>query len=311
MIVRVICGPTAGGKSATAMKLAARYGAAIISADSRQVYRGFDIGTAKPSRADRDRAAHYGIDVADPAERYSAARWAESAAGWIDDSARRGLTPVIVGGTGLYIRALFEPLSPLPEFDPDRRRDLEGFLQEQTSGDLRRWCEMLDPPRAHLGKTQLVRAIETVLLSGSRISGIHERHRNASSAKFAGAPSFTPSYLLVDPGQSLQRRIETRVDEMLESGWLDEVRRLAGTVPADAPAWKASGYGAVRGVASGESDLATARARVIIETRQYAKRQRTWFRNQLPSELVTRYDPESPGGDLLAQRWWEEGSASR
>lgn len=292
------------------MKLARRYGGAIISADSRQVYRGFDIGTAKPGQPERERVTHYGIDVADPSERYSAAKWAESAASWIADSTRAGLVPLIVGGTGLYIRALFEPLSPVPTLDPERRRELDEFLREQASGELRRWCEMLDPRRAHLGKTQIVRAIETVLLSGIRISAIHERHRNVP-AQVAESPSFTPSYLLVDPGQSLQRRIEIRADEMLERGWLDEVRRLAAAVPEGAPAWKASGYSAVREVASGESDLATARARVIIETRRYAKRQRTWFRNQLPSEIVTKYDPESPGGDLIAQRWWEEGSVSR
>jgi tRNA dimethylallyltransferase len=166
---------------------------------------------------------------------------------------------------------------------------------------------MLDAPRAHLGKTQLLRAIETALLSGAKLSDSHRAH-NEGGAELTGVP-FTPSYLLVDPMEKLHSRIESRVDEMLERGWVDEARRLDSAVPSDAPAWKASGYEAIRDVARGVEQLATARARVIIETRQYAKRQRTWFRNQLPPERVTRVDPESPGGDLLVEQWWEEAGA--
>ena len=306
MKVRVICGPTGGGKSTLAMRLAGTHRIAIISADSRQVYRGFDIGTAKPSQADRNRVPHYGIDVIDPTHRYSAARWVEHAKGWIADAIGRGLTPVIVGGTGLYIRALFEPLSEVPDLDTARRAELEEFLSAVPTAELRRWCEALDPARARLGKTQLIRAVETALLAGTRISDSHARHNTAGNAS-----RLQPSYLNIDPGQKLQQRIENRVDEMLRAGWLDETATLARDVPDDAPAWKASGYGALRGVARGESDLATARERVIIETRQYAKRQRTWFRNQLPPENVTTADPESPGGDLLVQQWWEEADAAR
>lgn len=288
------------------MKLGEGHPIAIISADSRQVYREFDIGTAKPGREERERVPHYGIDIIDPAERYSAARWADDAKAWIAEAVSRDLTPVIVGGTGLYIRALFEPLSNVPELEASRRAALDEFLREQTTEELHRWCDVLDPTRAHLGKTQLIRAIETALLSGIRISdsygGEREVRRNAAA--------FTPDYLVVDPGPVIHRRIESRFDGMVERGWLGETRRLAETVPDDAPAWKASGYGVMREVARGESDLATARARVIIETRQYAKRQRTWFRNQLPAAQVTRVDPESPGGDLIVQQWWVKGAAS-
>jgi tRNA dimethylallyltransferase len=124
-----------------------------------------------------------------------------------------------------------------------------------------------------------------------------------------GEKTLTPMYLLVDPMSSLQQRIESRIDEMLKAGWLKEVEQLAHAVPDDAPAWKASGYSAMRDVVRGAGDLATARARVIIETRQYAKRQRTWFRHQLPQERVTRFDPGDTGGDLLIQQWWQSGAS--
>jgi len=286
------------------MKLAEKHRLAVISADSRQLYRGFDIGTAKPAALDRERVAHYGIDVIGPEERYSAARFGDDARGWIGDAVSRGLTPVVVGGTGLYIRALFEPLSAVPELDADRRRELHAVLEAMPLAELRRWAEQIDPVRARLGKAQLLRAIETALLAGEKISDSHRRH--ASTPAEPEATALTPSYLVVDPVEKLHARIETRVDEMLRGGWVKEARRLDASIAADAPAWNASGYQVVRDVARGAEQLATARARVIIETRQYAKRQRTWFRNQLPPERVTKVDPESPGGDLLVERWWEE-----
>lgn len=307
MIVRVICGPTAGGKSAIAMRLAGKHEIAIISADSRQIYRNFDIGTAKPGASDRERVVHYGIDVVPPEERYSAARFADDARAWITSAIARGLTPLIVGGTGLYIKSLFEPLSPIPDLDPARRSELHDFLRGESIAELRRWCEQLDPARAHLGKTQLIRAIETALLSGEKLSDSHRRHAESGSADEPDA--LTPSYLVVDPIDRLHSRIERRVDDMLARGWVEEARHLDSSVPAEAPAWNAAGYEAIRGVARGEEQLATARARVIIETRQYAKRQRTWFRNQLPPDRVTSIDPESPGGDLLVEQWWEEAGS--
>ena len=211
--IRVIVGPTAAGKSARAMELASHGDVAIISADSRQIYREFDIGTAKPSREEQARVVHYGVDIVAPTEHYSAYRWAHDAARWIADAVRAGKTPVVVGGTGFYLKSLFDP--PYDE-----------------------------PP----------------------------------------VPGFTlrPEYEIVDPGPALRDHIATRVDQMLEAGWLDEVRALMETVPHDAIAWKACGYRVMRGHLEGEYSLAHARERAIIETRQYAKRQRTWFRHQLP-----------------------------
>jgi tRNA dimethylallyltransferase len=209
----VIVGPTAAGKSMRAMEAAARGDIAIISADSRQIYRKFDIGTAKPTPEELARVVHFGVNVVDPTEHYSAYQWARDAARWIVDAERLGKVPVIVGGTGFYVKSLFDP--PYDE-----------------------------PPVNDL--------------------------------------ALVPEYEVVDPGPELRDHIETRVDHMLENGWLDEVASLMQSVPADAIAWKASGYRVMRRHLEGEYSLTHARERAIIETRQYAKRQRTWFRHQLP-----------------------------
>jgi tRNA dimethylallyltransferase len=186
---------------------------ALISADSRQIYRGFDIGTAKPSVDDRAKVVHYGVDIVDPTQHYSAYQWAQDATQWIDDAVRRGLVPVIVGGTGFYIKSLFDPPYDVP-------------------------------PVTH-------------------VQHVAEYHR-------------------VDPGMPLKDHIETRVEEMFARGWVAEVEQLMHHVPGDAIAWKACGYRNIRQYITGEYTLAYAKERIIIETRQYAKRQRTWFRHQLP-----------------------------
>lgn len=209
----MIVGPTAAGKSMRAMEAAARADIAIISADSRQIYRKFDIGTAKPTPEELSSVVHFGVNVVEPTEHYSAYQWARDAARWIGEAARMGKVPIIVGGTGFYVKSLFDP--PYDE-----------------------------PPVADL--------------------------------------DLVPEYEVVDPGPDLRNHIETRVDQMLENGWLDEVASLMQSVPADAIAWKASGYRVMRRHLEGEYSLADARERAIIETRQYAKRQRTWFRHQLP-----------------------------
>jgi len=298
--LRVICGPTAAGKSTIALLLAEEFGGAIVSADSRQIYCYFNIGTAKPTREECSRVTHYGVDVAEPGERYSAARWANEAHEWIECAGEVDKTPVVVGGTGLYIRALIDPLFDAPETDPSARSRLETELASKSTEELRRWCEELDPSRAHLGRTQLLRSIETALLSGARISDLHDQHRRAAEEGV-----FAPSFLVVDPGQSLASQIEGRVDAMLDGGWLDEVKELISKVPADAPAWKASGYRAARDHVEGKADLSTTRERIIIETRQYAKRQRTWFRHQLPQSAVTKLNPLDSQAIAVAREWWE------
>jgi tRNA dimethylallyltransferase len=300
--LRIICGPTAAGKSAVALELAETHDAAIVSADSRQIYCGFDIGTAKPTRQECALVTHYGIDVAEPDERFSAARWAMEADEWVESAAEVDKVPIIAGGTGLYIKALVEPLFSAPEIDVGRRTELARELESKSISELRRWCGEIDPARAHLGRTQLLRAIETAVLSGKRISELHSLH-NATRERRES--SVSPSYLVVDPGETLSARIEARVERMLASGWIDEIEQLSRKVPADAPAWKASGYLVMRQHVEGALDLSTAKERVIIETRQYAKRQRTWFRHQLPPAAVTHLNPEDSQARAVVREWWE------
>jgi tRNA dimethylallyltransferase len=300
--LRIICGPTAAGKSAMALELCAEHDGAIVSADSRQIYCKFDIGTAKPGAEECARVTHYGVDVAEPEERYSAARWANEADEWIECAREIDKIPVVVGGTGLYIKALVQPLFDAPEMESARRARLEAELDGMSLTELRRWCEQLDPKRARLGRTQLVRAIETALLSGSRISDLHASDK---AAAHDASDTQAPAYLVVDPGPSLAQRIERRVDAMLAEGWADEVRELARRFPTDAPAWKASGYRVMRDHIEGRIDLSSARERIIIETRQYAKRQRTWFRHQLPRAAVTFVNPEDSRAGSIAREWWE------
>ena len=296
--IPVICGATASGKSAIAMWLAQRREITIISADSRQIYRGFDIGTAKPSEDDRRRVPHRGVDVADPTVRYSAANWTELAHAAIADAHAAGRIPVVVGGTGFYIGSLFRPLWAQPELDESRRLALQQALADETTEELRRWCEALDPSRSHLGRAQLLRAIEVALLTGSRLSDMHVSR--------ARPGAYVPSYLLVDSGSESSQRIASRVAGMLDAGWLDEVRGLIESVPEQAPAWNAAGYELVRSHVRGDIQRDAMIERVVIETRQYAKRQRTWFRHQLENDRVQRLVPGASGWQETVDRWITE-----
>ena len=295
-VIPVVCGPTAAGKTRLALWLAERADVTIVSADSRQLYRGFDIGTAKPTSADRRAVPHRGIDVLDPTQRASAAWWAGHADEWIREAIALGRTPLVVGGTGLYLRALFGELFDEPPLDEDRRVALQRELGSHPTETLRRWVHALDPARGTLGRTQLLRAIEIALLTGRRVSELHRERRRP--ARWAAR------YLVVDPGPELARRIETRVEAMLADGWRDEVRRLVADVPADAPAWNAAGYRAIRQLENGELAEREAMQRVVVETRQYAKRQRTWFRHQLAASDVTRLDPRDSDWEARALSWW-------
>lgn len=298
--LRIICGPTGAGKSVVAMALAERHGLTVVCADSRQVYRGFDVGTAKPTAADRARVRHVGLDVADPAERWSAARWADDAAAWIVGA---GIDrSLVVGGTGFYLGALVTPLFEEPPLDPARRTALAAELAALPLAALRRRCEVVDAARAQLGRSQLMRTIEVAELTGRRLSDLHrERPR---------LPRFAPRWLVVDPGESLHEQIAHRLDGMLAGGWGDEVRALERVVPLHAPAWQACGYRLLLDCVQGRRNLLATREAILIATRQYAKRQRTWFRHQLAGADVARVDSRDPRCADRVEQWWQ-GIAAR
>lgn len=296
--LRVITGPTGAGKSALVMALARRVPLGIVSADSRQIYRGFDIGTAKPTAAERACVPHLGLDVIEPDTRYSAAAWAADAVRWMDEVLRMGREPAIVGGTGFYIHALTTPLFVEPELDAHKRRAIAANLRTLTLGELQRWCLALDPERAGLGRAQLERAIEVAVLTGTPLS---RWHRIAPGAEPRHA-----RYLVVDPGPALGASLVARLDQMLDAGWIEEARALDARIPATAPAWNATGYATVRSLARGDIRRSEAREEILIATRQYAKRQRTWMRNQLPPADVTRIDPRLPDALDRALEWWND-----
>ena len=207
-----------------------------------------------------------------------------------------GRQPVIVGGTGFYARALIAPLFVEPSLDPDRRRAIASHVRTLPLDELQRWCAALDPERAGLGRAQLERAVEVALLTGISLS---RWHRIAP-----GAPPRLARYLVVDPGPALGLSIAARLDEMLDAGWIDEARALDARVPETAPAWNATGYAVVRAMARGTVARSDARERILVATRQYAKRQRTWMRHQLPPNDVTRIDPREPDAVARALAWW-------
>jgi len=229
--------------------------------------------------------------------------WAAAANGWIEEANELRRPPIVVGGTGFYIRALFEPLFEAPPVEASRRAGLEKWMDNLPLEELRRLCEVLDPEKSHLGRVQLSRAVETALLTGRMLS---ELQQESASALAERPPSMRPHYLVVDPGDKLAANIERRVDAMLDGGWIDEVTSLSANVPGNAPAWQASGYRVVRSLVEAVIDLSSARQRIIIETRQYAKRQRTWFRHQLAPASVTRVNPDDPDCTAAVDRWWKE-----
>jgi tRNA dimethylallyltransferase len=296
--VPVLTGPTAAGKSALAMAVARATGAMLVSADSRQVYRGFDIGTAKPSATDRAEVLHEGLDVAEATDRWHAARWADAARTWIANARAAGRPVLIVGGTGLWVRALATPLFDEPPLDPDARAALAAELAGLDTETLRARVAAIDPPRAHLGRAQLLRALEVATLTGTPQSVL--------MAAGPSVPAIPVRTLVVDPGPVLRDRIAARTDAMLHLGWADEARALREVVPPGAPAWKATGYAQVLAALDRRVSWATARDAIVTDTRQYAKRQRTWLRHQVPADGVMRLNPDAPDAFARALAWFQE-----
>lgn len=287
-----IVGPTASGKSELAVAVARELGGEIVSMDSRQVYRGMDVGTAKIPPSERGGIPHHGLDLVGPDRSYSAGRFARDARGWIEGIRARGAVPILVGGTGFFLRALTQPIFEEPALDPARRRALRGWLDERPRDELARWTRALDPRRAEVaeagGKHRLSRTLEIALLSGRALSWWHA-HAPAGEVPLSAAVA-----LVELPREELDRRIDERVGRMLEGGLIEEVKGLLarGCAPDD-PGMTGVGYREVVSLLAGEIGPDDAADQIRRATRAYARRQQTWFRHQLPEPII-RVDGLAP-----------------
>jgi len=272
----VLVGPTAVGKTGVALDLASALGSEIVNADSMQVYRELDIGTAKPTLAERARVSHHLVDVADPDEPYDAARYTREGRETIALLHQRGVPPLVVGGTGLYIKALLAGLFHQEEEVREVRLRLARELADQGLPALLARLQALDPATARRlakGDTyRIVRALEVVEATGHPLSEAHAAHG------FQDRPYDTLKLGLELPREELYRRIEARVDAMLAQGWLEEVRGLLPRYPPGIKALQALGYRHLVAHLEGRLSLAEATEQTKKETRRYAKRQLTWFR---------------------------------
>lgn len=292
-----IVGPTATGKTAVALRVAERLDGEIVSVDSRQAYRGMQAGTAAPGPEARARVPHHGVAFLDPGERYGAGRFARLARGWIRRIRARGRTPLLVGGTGFFLRALTDPVFREPDMDEQRRRRLRRWADRQPPDRLRRWVRRLDPELARrLGEVdpqRAARTLELAFLSGRSLTWWHDH----------GEPEAAPVepliFALRRDRESHRRQIRDRVERQLDAGWAREVQSLRRHGhQEDSPAWEALGYADVAAWLDGEIERAEAVERIAADTWQYARRQRTWFRNQLPEGSTRRLDAGRPPGEL-------------
>ncbi|TDK26012.1 tRNA (adenosine(37)-N6)-dimethylallyltransferase MiaA [Luteimonas aestuarii] len=282
-----LMGPTASGKTALSLDWAERLNGEIVSVDSVLVYRGLDIGAAKPEAAERARAPHHLLDLRDPWQTYSAAEFARDARSAIDGIVARGRVPLLVGGTGLYFHALLQGLSPMPEADPAMRATIAQEARMRGWPALHAELAIADPIAAakiRPGDPQRIqRALEVLRLSARPIS---EWQREPSQS--APLPVKVLKLVLAPASrETLHARIATRFDAMLAAGFLDEIRRLRALpslqshrAPLDLPAIRAVGYRQAWQHLDGQTDAATFRDQAIAATRQLAKRQLTWLRGQ-------------------------------
>lgn len=275
----IVAGPTASGKTALGVALAKLLGGEVVSADSMQIYRGMDIGTAKPTPQEQQGVPHHMIDVADPAESFSAARYAAMASACVDDILARGRVPIVVGGTGLYIDALLrrEEFAAAPG-SSGVREALEREYDALGGEAFRRRLAQVDPARAGKlapgDKKRLVRALEVFTLTGETITAHDERSRRLP-------PRYTSMKLALDFArrETLYERIDRRAAKMFELGLVDEVRALLGAGLSDScTAMQAIGYKETAEYLRGQTSLPEAIERVQRESRRYAKRQLTWLR---------------------------------
>ena len=276
----VVLGPTASGKSALAIDLAGKLGGEIVVCDSTQVYRRFNIGTAKVPITEQQGIAHHLVDLVEPSEIFTAGDYRRRAVEVLDDLRRRGKLPVLAAGTGLYLRALLEGLSDAPQRSEKLRERLQASVKLRGPLHLHRLLQRLDPSAASRiapGDTQkIIRALEMRLLSGKSVDQIHKRGRG-------GLEGYEIVKIGLGPERSaLYARINARTLHMMRSGWLEEVRNLiAAGVPRDAKPFQFIGYAELRALLEGKLTQQAAIEEIQRATRQFAKRQLTWFRKEI------------------------------
>jgi len=296
----VLTGPTATGKTALALVLAERFGAEIVSADSMQVYRRLDIGTAKPTAAERARVRHHLLDVVEPEQAFDTVQFQQRADEAIARVASAGRRVLVVGGTGLYIRILLFGLAELPPPDPERRRALEAQAELEGSSALHARLARLDPAAARriqpADRFRVVRALEVIELCGRPISELHAEHRFAR-------PRYPHRIVALDVArEELRRRILARSEGMLRAGLLEEVRGLlgAGLSPELRPL-RAFGYREPVRCILGRRPVDGLAEAIAVDTARYAKRQVTWLRSERGVEWLAA-DPQVVG-DRFARLW--------
>jgi tRNA dimethylallyltransferase len=294
-----IVGPTAAGKSALGVWLAERLDGEIVACDSTQLYRGFDIGTAKPSAAERRGIPHHLIDVLTSSEIATAGAYRQMAVALLEELRRRSHLPIFTVGTGLYLRVLLEGLGDVPQRSEDLRERLRASAAEHPAGRLHRILSRMDPEAARKissGDAQkLIRAIEVCLLTKKPLSEVHRTGRAPLRGWRTLKIGLTP------PRDALNRRIHARTDAMLATGWLEEVRALLNTGMAEhAKPFDFIGYRELRAVLHRDLTIDKARAAIQQSTRRYAKRQLTWFRREPGVHWLTGFgDDPSVQTDAL------------
>jgi tRNA dimethylallyltransferase len=274
-----IVGPTTSGKSALGVTLAERFGGEVVACDSTQLYRGFDIGTAKPSLSERRGIPHHLIDVLGREDNATAGGYRQLALQVLEDLRQRGRLPVFTVGTGLYLRALLEGLADVPQRSEELRERLRASVEEHPPGYLHRVLKRLDPEAAQkiapADEQKLIRAVEVCLLARKPISEVHRTGR----APLEGWRALKIG--LMPPREKLNERIHARADAMLHQGWMREVQALLESgLSENSKPFDFIGYRELCAVLRSEITLEEARAVIQQATRRYAKRQLTWFRKE-------------------------------
>ncbi len=275
----VVVGPTASGKSALGVKLAERFRGEVVACDSTQLYRGFDIGTAKPGSSERRGIPHHLIDVLGPKDDATAGGYRQWALRILEDLRQRKRLPVFTVGTGLYLRALLEGLADVPQRSEELRERLRASVEERPPGHLYRLLKRLDPEAAKKiapeDEQKLIRAVEVCVLARKPISEVHRTGRVPLEGWRVIKAGLMP------PREKLNERIHARTSAMLEQGWMREVQALLDSgLSEDSKPFDFIGYRELRAVLRGEITLEEARGAIQQATRRYAKRQLTWFRKE-------------------------------